>query len=59
MVVVLTHTEMSYLVVGLFDDLVAPFLYFYLFLCCPKIKMMEVIIDGQLLCFKMIVTGVV
>ena len=30
MVVVLTIKEMNYLVVGLFDDLVAPLLYFYL-----------------------------
>ena len=27
MVVVLTHKKMSYLVVGLFDDLVGPLLY--------------------------------
>ena len=27
MVVVLTHKELSYLLVGLFDDLVAPLLY--------------------------------
>ena len=30
MVLVLTIEEMNYLVVGVFDDLVAPFLYFYL-----------------------------
>ena len=29
-VVALTIKEMNYLVVGLFDDLVAPLLYFYL-----------------------------
>ena len=31
MVVVLTIKEMSYLVIGLFDDLVGSLLYFYLF----------------------------
>ena len=30
MMVVLNHKEMSYVVVGLFDNLVAPLLYLYL-----------------------------